>query len=241
MNNATKTSVKGLSSRAHLKILRGFGGPMFAHMARTGQLQEKHLKDRLTLCKFVEKTILPSIENIQINISIHEQFIQQADECWKKGQKHIAIVLLAVALEHLINSFFRDTLGDRYLNDSEITTVIKSTNIDAKLSWLLPLAHCKPLPTKLKNRIKKIFDIRNSIVHYKWMSSLINDDDGGGSYGQIEKEIRKLGKFSVRICYRSVDAFLEKQLSTLQPWRWLATRAYYLFFDDYDPGAKKSK
>lgn len=206
-------------------------------MAKKGKLTEIHLQSQKSLAKFVSHEVGRSIKTFKLYVSIHGNFLKQAEQQWKQGEKHIAIVLLAVAVEHRLNQYIRDAFEEKGLADLEITNLIKAANIESKLTWLISLSGGKALPVKLKCQIKKIFDIRNSIVHYKGAPSDLNENNG--SHSAIDRELKLLGRFSIHRTYRSIDSFLEKQLSVLQPWRWIATRAYYLLLDNYDPETER--
>lgn len=212
-------------------------GPMLCHMAKTGKLTDAHLQNRKSLTQHLRKELNRSLKTFKLYVEIHQSFLKQAEQSWKKGDKQIAIVLLAVAIEHRLNHYARDAFSEKGLKDLEITNIIRSVNTDNKLTWLMSLSGGKAMPDKIRCRIKRIFDIRNAIVHYKGAPSDI--DKNNGSHSAIDKELKLLGRFSIHRTFRSIDSFLEKQLSVLQPWRWTATRAYYIIIDDFDPETER--
>lgn len=214
-------------------LLRGLLPAVFSALARKGKLKESHLASQETIRTHLRKEIKYALRHTQVGVELHSDFLKSAHSHWKEGRREIAIVLFATAIEHLINQYYRDALDAQGLPEAEVTTAIRSCSNDAKLSWLLSLSGAERMRPSTEKRIRKIFEIRNAIVHYKFVPSTI--DEFNDSHNRISTQIAALGRISLTRNYQIVDRFFRIQIGRLAPWRWTATRAYFLFFEGTDP------
>ena len=104
-------------------------------------------------------------------VAIEEEFIKEAIASWKRGKKCIAIVLYTAAVEQSINQAYRHLLQFHGLENGEIEKVVRTLNIDPKLSWFLRLVAKKHFPKNLGKRLRLMFELRNAIVHFKAIPS----------------------------------------------------------------------
>jgi hypothetical protein len=116
---------------------------------------------------------------------LDDQFLESAKEAAQLGRIPVAVVLVATAIEHRLNIFYRDVLEDYSgLSINETTEAIRS-NAATKLGWLFHLVTSKEIPDELFRQIKQVFDLRNAFVHYK--SIMVSWNEKEKSAELIEK------------------------------------------------------
>jgi hypothetical protein len=72
-------------------------------------------------------------------VTIHNTFIEFAKDAIDKKEPMIALVLLATAVEQIINCYYRFFLQYRCVPEEDIIQVIRRNNIDSKIRWLMPI------------------------------------------------------------------------------------------------------
>lgn len=107
------------------------------------------------------------MEFVHHNSRIDHEIIESANDAAKLGRISVAVILIATALEHSINLFYRDVLQKRFDLSSDDTTEAIRSNLSTKLGWLLHIVSKSGLSDELHKRIKQITDLRNAFVHYK--------------------------------------------------------------------------
>ena len=125
-------------------------------------------------------------------LEIQKQFINCAKEQFSLNNYSVGVVLIATSIEQVININLRFLLENFDLSQDEITQVIRSTNIDSKLGWILKILSIE-LSDDLINRVKRVFEFRNVIVHYKAEPYTIDD------VSNIESIERKIIDFGIDI------------------------------------------
>jgi hypothetical protein len=132
-------------------------------------------------------------ENIGVVVELDQQFILAAQDAIKTNRLEVAVVLLAIAVEHRVNIFYRAILeAQGTLTNKEITEAIKATNIRDKIGWFLTLVSGYEVYDEMRNRILDLFELRNQIVHYKALGSENLTDNSQGSYNAIRLKINSL-------------------------------------------------
>jgi hypothetical protein len=154
-------------------------------------------------------------ERFAILIDLHEEFAREAFELWERGRKYPAIVLFATASEQALNSHFRLVFLASGLRNEEITKIIRTQSLDAKLSWLMKIASRTKFPRALGRRLQTLFELRNSIVHYKAVPG--HPDRGDDSHEAIRRKLRELGRISLRRDFRLLNEFLDSVLVKHDP------------------------
>jgi len=141
---------------------------MLADLLDNGQIDESRLDDPVYLITTLRSNIewfkdRPSI------VQIGDEFVDAAREELERGRIGAAIILIATAIEHCLNSHFRFVLGrNGQLSEGQITSVIKNNNLPAKLDWLMALVTGLSLSEAMSTRVVRINEMRNSLVHYKF-------------------------------------------------------------------------
>jgi len=156
-------------------------------------------KDKLTEKEYVFQVIKTNQEifdEVNILLRLHDDFVESAREALAVNRPEVAVVLIATAIEQITNLFYREVLEeDRRFTQDEITEIIRTTNINAKISWLLGLVAdfvLDVLPEdSLQKDILKLMELRNQIVHYKAVPLLISK--GQPSEFPIKQRIREYG------------------------------------------------
>ena len=120
-------------------------------------------------------TLFAEFQYIEI---IHEEFIDAAKDAFDRGKLEIGVVLLASAIEQIINTFYRNCLESKGMfEDREITEIIQANNYASKIGWLLTLVGNWELDDDFKKQIRALMDLRNQIVHYKAMPITVTNKD----------------------------------------------------------------
>jgi len=174
-------------------------------LIRSGHLTAEHLLEPAVARKIVARRTRFAIKRMQWCVAPEIGFSQSADKLWKQNDKTEAIVLLAVALEQCVNSCLRLALEAKGNSSAHVTELIRTQNIDPKLTWFFELSSGVRFPKQLRKRTKQIFDIRNSIVHFKCVFA--HPDTEEDSYSKVMKEIKSLGRFRLYSFYLGFQGF----------------------------------
>ena len=160
---------------------------------------------------------------VPINI-LDKEFIDSAKEALDKDRKLAAIILIATAIEHRINVFYRLFLGAR-LPDHMITDIIRSS-FHAKSNWLMILASEVEIPENLNKRLKLLIDTRNSIIHYKaipdWPKPASIQDS-------FEKQLQEVVSKNLLGLPDELQVFLDSVVDKNDPYRKMALDAWEAF------------
>jgi hypothetical protein len=133
-------------------------------------------------------------------IAIEDTFFKEALTLWKKGEKLVAIVLYAAAIEQYVNQTYALMLRAHGLENDDIEKIVRTLNIEPKLTWLLKLVAGREFPKALTVRLRKVFELRNAIVHFKAIPG--HPDKEEDSHSKIEHELKKLKRLSLSRDYR---------------------------------------
>jgi hypothetical protein len=140
--------------------------------------KQKIDRDRIGDREYVWSVVLENLDMLEEWEAVHvidEEFIASAKEAAGCGRISVALVLIATAIEHKLNLFYREILEWKCgLGRDDATQVIRN-NADIKIGWLFNLVIGKDMSEELKKRIRQINQWRNSLVHYKAVPLHIND------------------------------------------------------------------
>jgi hypothetical protein len=164
-------------------------------LIRQGKLDADKLQDeeyfKSTLAQYL---IDNEVEKLQVIIRLDSEFLKAAREAFEIGRETVGIVLLGTTIEQTLNTFYRYVLEEKELfSDEEITEVIRGSNINPKIGWLLALVSGYELDDELHKRICSLMELRNQIVHFKAAPSAGFDCELTGSYNLIKQKIENLG------------------------------------------------
>ncbi len=150
-------------------------------------------RDRISDHAYVWSVVLENLDmldDLETVSVIDEEFVKAAKEAADTERVFVALVLIATAIEHKINHFYREILERKYaLERDEVTHAIRS-NAESKIGWLFSLVSGGELSGDLKKRIQQVQQWRNSLVHYKAVPYHVNDVRYAD---RISGEIREAG------------------------------------------------
>jgi hypothetical protein len=141
------------------------------NLVADGRLDVNKLDDR----EYVDKVLAQNeniLDELTAIVEVHGDFLISAKEAINANRPEVAVVLIATAIEQIVNTFYREVLAEKgYLTADEITEIIRTTNMNAKLGWLLAIVADFSLDILPEHRLQKdilsLMELRNQIVHYK--------------------------------------------------------------------------
>lgn len=144
-------------------------------------LSHKIDENRIDDLEYVWGLVITNLDLLEkmpaVREQLDDQFLESAKEAAQSGRIPVAVVLVATAIEHRLNVFYRDVLEDYSgLSVNETTEAIRS-NTATKLGWLFRLVAGKEIPDELFRQIKQVFDLRNAFVHYKSIMVTFNEKE----------------------------------------------------------------
>jgi len=183
-----------VSAAAVIEQYRSFPRPfvllVLREMFARGLMDPQKTDDLEYLCSVILAHHDKVAPDIEMQIAMHSHFLNVAEYALDIDQPAVAVVLVAVAIEHILNLHFRDILAQRGLDHKEVTSVIRNSNMAAKTGWLMPLAGLPSLPGELKKRITRVVDLRNCIVHYKVLPTQVGT--WGGGWFRLQQRLQEL-------------------------------------------------
>lgn len=164
-------------------------------LVATGQIQTKG-KTR----KQVEREAAPIISRLnrrQAKIvsmtDYRESLLKGAGIFYRNDELGIACALFATWLEHLLNGMLGLQLKREHrFSEDAVSNVIRSASVDAKITWLLRLSGLPAIAASHVSTIKKLNELRNAFVHYKWKAVDVDSDDPFES--ELEETLKKFKK-----------------------------------------------
>ncbi len=138
------------------KIVETFLPSIIEILLRRGKLDTNRLDDRNYIHDIIRQN--PEIfESLTWTTAIDDQFLASAREAISANRPVVAIVLVATAIEHRVNFFYRNVLEVHTgLSKQEATEIIRS-NINIKIGWLMSVVTGYELSNDLKSKIKPKF------------------------------------------------------------------------------------
>ncbi len=183
--------------------------------------QGKLDKERLNDLDYVRSIVFENsdlIESLKIGYIIDEDFINSAHEAIEADRKSVAIVLVATAIEHKLNAFYRSVLETYFgLSNKETTEAIRSS-FHTKLGWLMTLVSGSPISEELNKKIKKVIELRNGFVHYKVTSYSQDDFDSENTgYDRLLQEVKRIGTENILELPNTLETFLREVEFEMDP------------------------
>lgn len=105
---------------------------------------------------------------IEMTSSFHDEFIDLAKYSVQQNKKNSAIILIATAIEHKLNYFYRCIYKSKSLHEDDITKKIRYKNFYEKTEELMLDATGTSFPTSLRDKLRNIANLRNDLVHHKY-------------------------------------------------------------------------
>ena len=205
-------------------------------LVKRGRLTREHLSDPAGLAELFLGNLKYATRRAEWSISHEDELLDESERLWKEGSKALAIFLFATAIEHSVNGFYRQILEFKGFSRKEVTQVIRTSSIEAKLTWLLKLSTGRTLPRGTRRRVKQVFEIRNAFGHFKYVPSLIGEDSDTSS--KIDKMIKALGRISLRRNFAILNERLWDISTATDDGLAVAAEAVHIL-DDYRQGLEK--
>lgn len=192
-------------------------------LVRERIITEKHLDDPKLLVRTLKENIRKATRKMQWCIAVEAEFLNQSILFWRQGERLMAVVLYATAVEQYMNQLFQLIISAQGWKSSQITCLLREVGTDAKLGWMFEAFTKRSFPHPLAQRLRAVFSIRNAIVHFKGEGG--HPDREGDSHSKVEAQMRGLRRMSISRDFRLLeDAFVDALLS-IDPDRVLVSRA----------------
>jgi len=111
--------------------------------------------------------------------------IERAQVEREGGDLYLSVLFCALWFEHWINFVILKRAIQLGIDEKDIYSFLRETNIRAKTGWLLKLIKLPPLSEQQMERINHILELRNSFAHYKWNTFLLEEDNTAKKYEDI--------------------------------------------------------
>lgn len=129
-----------------------------------GRTREELLQDLIDL---VEGT--PAESSLwEITIEHRSSLIQEARRYRDQDQPFFACLMYATWIEHWINGVIIDLASRKGIDDGSKISIIRESNIRAKLGWLPKVLGAPEFEEAHRNTALKVIESRNGFVHYKY-------------------------------------------------------------------------
>lgn len=141
-------------------------------MIRDGLLDISNKSDEeiLSEIKSIFNQHLKKGSELEFSIDHRKGLLRQARKFRKEKNIFYSNIFYSLYFEHWFNNIVFISIRRNNINTKYIDDIIKNTNIRSKMTWLLELFGLEPIPKKHYDVICKLFEYRNSFVHYKWKS-----------------------------------------------------------------------
>lgn len=195
-------------------------------LVRRRIITQQHLNDRLALYSVVRKHLREAVKNLEWCAAIDESFLEESNRLWRHGDRFVAVVLYATAVEQYLNSMYQHILPRQGWTSNQITCLLREVAVDSKITWMFEVFAKERFPTALGKRLRNVFGIRNAIVHFKGeLGPLDSEQD---SHSKVEAQLRSLRRMSFSRDFRSLNKVFSEALFRQDPDRHIVMRACQL-------------
>lgn len=194
------------------EIGEGFLPVLLLEMLRRGLIDLDRLHDPQYVLSVLRTHSGTVLCDLTFMVECHHHFLEYAETAVEAGHLDIAVVMVATAVEHLLNMYYREILSLRHLPPSQVREAIRTTNSRSKVGWLMSLTGHSRFCPELRKRIIGLVDLRNAIVHYKAEPAIL--DVSGGSHGRIRDSLQNLDAAGLLSIPAELDETLEAALDS---------------------------
>jgi len=177
------------------------------------------LSDDLKLSQndFIQKIQqLTNKSNFQfLTIDHRDSILQKAYDFFEAKEYNLGKVFFAMFFEHSLNSIIDHECFKRKISEKVKIEIIKSVDMNGKLTWLLQLLGLPAFNDNHRKTIKKIADDRNAFIHYKWKA--VDMDERKQETDELKKiklALRYMKKYETNILFRNKKQKLERKLKS---------------------------
>jgi hypothetical protein len=215
-----KISIRDLFTESEIKeLFENFFPFVVLPLVRTGIITREHLDDPVAIMKLVLKHRREGIKKSEWCYGIDQEFVEHSVRSWNRGDKFVAIVVYATAVEQLVNFMYQVMLAKHGWKPAHVANLIRNININGKLSWAFEMFTKRKFPSKLRIRIERVFDIRNSIVHFKAKHG--HPDAKTDSYTEVSQRVGSLKRMSISRDFSLMERTFYKAILDCDPHRQL--------------------
>ncbi|KAF0142938.1 MAG: Uncharacterized protein FD122_204 [Stygiobacter sp.] len=189
------------------------------NMLRDGLLDISNKSDEeiLVEIKNIFTNHLKNSGEIEFSIDHRKGLLSQARKFRKEKNLFYSNVFYSLFIEHWFNNIVFVSIRRKQFNTAYVNDIIRNTNIKSKMTWLLELFGLEPIPEKHFDVISKLFENRNSFVHYKWKSFNLRKNDFSENsikqltdLEQVEKTVKYLQNYENRKIFNSKKSVARK-------------------------------
>ena len=174
-------------------IVESFLPNIILKMILLNRIDKTKIHDRdYILSKLVEYNREAGSNNVFYHIEAHEEFIDAARNAVKSNNHRLAILLAATSIENILNIEYSIILKLRNFSNKDIKDVMRGNQIRAKIGWLMKLVLQMELDNDFKEKILRIIELRNEVVHYKALPFALGDEIWKSSSNDIEEKIENI-------------------------------------------------
>jgi|GEM_PF-2473236 len=160
---------------------------------------------------------LANADEFRFSIDYTGDLLLSAKKYKRAGKIANAKLFYAIYFEHEINGFIDQVCKRKSIDKKTINDIIKSVNIPGKITWLLTLLGLPPITSHHKKILTKLFDDRNTYIHYKYNPEPVNDDEDKDTkrreeFRQIEKTLTYFKKYTSKVLYSNKKTTIDKHI-----------------------------
>jgi hypothetical protein len=146
-------------------------------------------------------------------VDYRHSLLQEANNLYEQKKYELAKIIYAMFFEHTLNGFVYHFSTRGSIDEKTQIDIIRSVDIQGKLTWLLKLLGFPPINEKYRKIIKKLSEERNSFIHYKWKSDRQdNDKDYVQDFKQIKQAVTYMKNYEARILFNKNKTRLASKL-----------------------------
>lgn len=145
------------------------------------------------------KSIIAKTE-LLFTVDHRDRILQKAENHLQAEELEFSKIFYAMFFEHTLNKIIHFQCGKKNINSKTKNDIVRSIDINGKLTWLLVLLGFKPFNVNHIKTIKKLSEDRNAFIHYKW------NPESDDFHNQLDKV--KLSEFkSIKLAVRYMKIY----------------------------------
>ncbi|MBM9547443.1 hypothetical protein JWG40_10480 [Leptospira sp. 201903074] len=138
----------------------------------TGHLETNDFYDKEVLNKKILKIVRKS--NLNLVIDHRNEIKKLAEQFSADNYLEVSVIFYALYFEHTLNYIIFLQLTKVKKSNEVIKNIIKKSNIEEKLGWVLELIGLPKINSKYKKVIISVSKERNIFIHYKWLEDTMD-------------------------------------------------------------------
>ena len=209
LENMTKKQAEKLGKRLAEKVL--YGAIEGGHISPQGKSDVELKADVL---KFLESLQSSNIELVPV-VDHRSSILREARSFSKKHDLSISILFYATYFEHNLNSFIARPAVSQKPSESTIKSMIRATKLEDKMTWALEIMGRRRLHPVHQKIIRKISELRNAFVHYKWQEMGSEETEKAKlAIKDAERTVDYLRRYENKIIHKGQKRRIRKAVSS---------------------------